>query len=48
MEQGVKKFGVFKQGDMVKQMFQKGYKIMHLNLCNAKFSRIDAENRVYG
>jgi len=21
---------------------------MHLNLCNAKFSRIDLENRVYG
>ena len=48
-----KKFevGVFKQGDVLKQMFQKGYKIsfrMYLNLCNAKFSRIDVENRVYG
>ena len=40
--------GVFKQGDVVKQMFQKGYKIsfrMYLNLFNA---RIDVENRVYG
>jgi len=30
--------------------FQKGYKIsfrMYLNLCNAKFSIIDVENRVY-
>ena len=43
--------GVFEQGDVVKQMFQKGYKIsfrMHLNFCNAKFSRIDVENLVYG
>ena len=43
--------GVFKQGDVFKQMFQKGYKIilrMYLNLCNAKFSRIDVENKVYG
>ena len=43
--------GVFKQGDVLKQMLQKGYKIsfrMYLNLCNAKFSRIDVENRVYG
>ena len=35
----------------VKQTFQKGYKIsfrMYLNLCNAKFSIIDVENRVYG
>ena len=43
--------GVFKQGDVLKQMFQKGYKIsfrMYLNLCDAKFSRIDVENRVYG
>jgi len=43
--------GVFEQGDVVKKMFQKGYKIsfrMCLNLCNAKFSRIDVENRVYG
>ena len=42
--------GVFKQGDVLKQMFQKGYKIsfrMYLNLCNAKFSRIDVEKRVY-
>jgi len=42
--------GCFKQGDVVKQMFQKGYKIsltMYLNLCNAKFSIIDVENRVY-
>ena len=49
MKQGKKmyKVGVFKQGDMVKQMFQKGYKIsfrMYLNLCNA---RIDVENRVH-
>ena len=32
-------------------MFQKGYKIsfrMYLNLCYAKFSRIDVENKVYG
>ena len=50
MEQGKKKFffevGVFKQGDVLKQMFQKGYKIsfrMYLNLFNAKFSRIDVE-----
>jgi len=31
-------------------MFQKGYKIsfrMYLNLCDAKFSRIDVEKRVY-
>ena len=54
MERGKKNFfevGVFKQGNMVKQMFQKGYKIsfrMYLNFCNAKFSRIDVENRVYG
>ena len=54
MEQGEKKFffevGVFKQGDVLKQMFQKGYKIsfrMYLNLCNTKFSRIDVEKRVY-
>jgi len=43
--------GVFKQGDVVKQMFQKGYEIsfgMYLNLCKAKFSRIDVGNRVYG
>ena len=42
--------GVFKQGDVLKQMFQKGYKIsfrMYLNLCNAKFTRIDVEKRVY-
>ena len=42
--------GVFKQGDVLKQMFQKGYKIsfrIYLNLCNAKFSRIDVEKRVY-
>ena len=42
--------GVFKQGDVLKQMFQKGYKIsfrMYLNLCNTKFSRIDVEKRVY-
>ena len=42
--------GVFKQGDVLKQMFQKGYKIrfrMYLNLCNTKFSRIDEEKRVY-
>ena len=41
--------GVFKQGDVLKQMFQEGYKIsfrMYLNLCNAKFSRIDVEKRV--
>ena len=44
MEQGEKKIffevGVFKQGDVLKQMFQKGYKIsfrMYLNLCNANF-----------
>ena len=43
MEQGKKisfEVGVFKQ----KQMFKKGYEIsfrMYLNLCNAKFSRID-------
>ena len=55
MEQGEKKFffeeGVFKQGDGLKQMFRKGYKIsfrMYLNLCNAKFSIIDVENKVYG
>ena len=39
--------GVFKQGDVLKQMFQKGYKIsfrMYLNLCN---TRIDVEKRVY-
>jgi len=54
MEQGKKNFfevGVFKQGDVLKQMFPKGYKIsfrMYLNLCNAKFSRIDVESRVYG
>ena len=54
MEQGKKNFffevGVFKQGDVLKQMFQKGYKIsfrMYLNLCNTKFSRIDLEKRVY-
>ena len=32
------------------KVFQKGYKIsfrMYLNLCNAKFSRIDVEKRVY-
>ena len=43
--------GVFKQSDVLKQMFQKGYKIsfrMYLNLCNAKFSIIDVENRVMG
>jgi len=43
--------GAFKQGDVVKQMFQKGYKIslkMYLNLCNAKVLIIDVENRVYG
>jgi len=31
--------GVFKQGDVLKQMFHKGYKIsfrMYLNLCNAE------------
>ena len=42
--------GVFKQGDVLKHTFQKGYKIsfrMYLNLCNAKFSMIDVENRVY-
>jgi len=42
--------GVFKQGDVLKQMVQKGYKIsfrMYLNLCNSKFSRIDVEKRVY-
>ena len=42
--------GVFKQSDVLKQMFQKGYKIsfrMYLNLCNAKFLRINVENRVY-
>jgi len=42
--------GVFKQGDVLKEMFQKGYKLsfrMYLNLCNAKFSRIDVEKRVY-
>ena len=42
--------GVFKQGDVLKQMFQKGYKIsfrMYLNLCNTKFSWIDVEKRVY-
>ena len=55
MEQGEKKIffevGVFKQGDVLKQIFQKGYKIsfrMYLNLCNAKFSIIYVENRVYG
>jgi len=54
IEQGKKNFlfevGVFKQGDMLKQMFQKAYKIsfrMYLNLLNAKFSRIDVEKRVY-
>jgi len=54
MEQGKKKFffevGVFKQGDVLKQMCQKGYKIsfrMYLNLCNAKFWRVDVEKRVY-
>ena len=43
MEQGEKKIffevGVFKQGDVLKQMFQKGYKIsfrMYLNLCNTQ------------
>jgi len=43
--------GVFKQGDVVKQMFQKGYKIsfrMYLNLCDVEFLRINVENRVYG
>ena len=47
MEQSEKKIffevDVFKQGDVLKQMFQKGYKIsfrMYLNLCNAKFSRL--------
>jgi len=52
MEQGEKKnfffeVGVLKQGDVLKQMFQKGYKIsfrMYLNLCN---TRIDVEKRVY-
>ena len=42
--------GVFKQGDVLKQMFQKVHKIsfrMYLNLCNTKFSRIDVEKRVY-
>jgi len=42
--------GVFKQGNVLKQMFQKGYKIsfrMYLNLCNTKFSRIYVEKRVY-
>ena len=32
--------GDFKQGEGVKQMFQKGYKIsfrMYFNLCNSKF-----------
>jgi len=54
MEQDIKIFfevGVFKRGDVVKQMFQKGYKIsfrMYLNLYSVKFSRIDVENRVYG
>ena len=36
-------------GDVLKQMFQKGYKIslrMYLHLCNAKFLIIDVENRV--
>ena len=55
MEQGEKKnfffeVGVFKQGNVLKQMFQKGYKIsfrMYLNLFNTKFSRIDVEKRVY-
>ena len=45
------KVSVFKQGDVVKQMFQKGYKTslrMYLNLCSkAKFLIIDVENRVY-
>ena len=47
MEQGKKNFfevGVFKQGDMLKQLFQKGYKISiktYLDLFNAKFSRND-------
>ena len=43
--------GVFKRCNVLKQMFQKGYKIsfrMYLNLRNTKFSRIDMENRVYG
>ena len=52
MEQGKKNYffevGVFKpQGDVLKQMFQNGYKIsfrMYLNLCN---TRIDVEKRVY-
>ena len=38
------KVSVFKQGDVVKQMFQKGYKTslrMYLNLCNAKFLIIE-------
>ena len=38
--------GVFKQGDVVKKMFQKGCKIsfrMYLKLCNGNFSRIDVE-----
>ena len=39
--------GVFKQGDVLKQMFQKGYNRLYLNLCNTKFSRIDVEKRVY-
>jgi len=46
MEQGEKNFffevGVFKQGDVVKQMFQKGSLRMYLNLC-----KIFMENRVY-
>ena len=51
MEQGFFEVGVMKQGDVVKQMFQKGYKIsfrMYLNLCDVEFSRINVENRVYG
>ena len=35
--------GVFKQDDVLKQMFQKGYKIsfrMYLNLCNANFQEL--------
>ena len=56
MERGKKyiyifEVGVFKQGDVLKQMFQKGYKIsfrMYLNLCDVEFLRINVENRVYG
>ena len=37
--------GVFKQGDVLKQMFQKGYKIsFRMYHCNA---RIGVKNRVY-